>query len=93
MLIFTQPGPISDKPTLGQDTTVLMYKIDVTKPYKLIGFGAINITKPYRFIGFGAIDVTKPYKFIRFGATDVTKPHKFIRFGEVKCKVLIRTEL
>ncbi len=40
--------------------------IDITKPYKFIGFGAIDITKPYKFIGFGAIDITKPYKFIGF---------------------------
>ena len=47
--------------------------INVTKPFKFIGFGAINVTKPYKFIGFGAINVTKPYKFIRFGAINVTK--------------------
>ncbi len=34
--------------------------MDVTKPYKFIGFGAIAITKPYKFIGFGAIAITKP---------------------------------
>jgi hypothetical protein len=39
---------------------------------------AIDITKPYKFIGFGAIDITKPYKFIRFGAIDITKPYKII---------------
>ena len=50
--------------------------IDVTKPYKFIGFGAIDVTKPYKFIGFGAIDVTKPYRFIGFGAIDVS-------FGEL----------
>ena len=27
----------------------------------------MDVTKPYKFIGFGAMDVTKPYKFIRFG--------------------------
>jgi hypothetical protein len=32
--------------------------MDVTKPYKCKGFGAI---KPYQFIRFGAMDVTKPY--------------------------------
>ncbi len=26
----------------------------------------MDITKPYKFIGFGAMDVTKPHKFIRF---------------------------
>ncbi len=38
--------------------------LDVTKPYKFIGFGAIDVTKPYQFTGFGAIDVTKPYVFM-----------------------------
>ena len=38
--------------------------MEVTKPYKSIGFGAMDVTKPYKFIGFGAMDVTKPYKFI-----------------------------
>ncbi len=28
----------------------------------------MEVTKPYKFIGFGAMEVTKPYKFIRFGA-------------------------
>ncbi len=42
--------------------------MDVTNPYKFIGFGAMDVTKPYKFIGFGAMDVTKPYKFIGFGA-------------------------
>ncbi len=41
--------------------------LSITKPYKLIGFGAIAITKPYEFIGFGAMDITKPYKFVGFG--------------------------
>ncbi len=31
--------------------------MDVTKPYKCIGFGAMDVTKPYKFIGFGAMDV------------------------------------
>ncbi len=55
--------------------------MDVTRPHKCIGFGAMDVTRPYRFIGFGAMDVTKPYKFIGFGAMDVTKPYKFIWFG------------
>ncbi len=25
--------------------------MDVTKPYKFIGFGAMDVTKPYEFIG------------------------------------------
>jgi hypothetical protein len=28
----------------------------------------MDVTKPYKFIGFGAMDVTKPYKLIWFGA-------------------------
>ena len=36
--------------------------MDVTKPYKSIGFGAMDVTKPYKFIGFGAMEVTKPYE-------------------------------
>jgi hypothetical protein len=42
--------------------------MEVTKPYKFIGFGAMEVTKPYEPIGFGAMEVTKPYKFIGFGA-------------------------
>jgi hypothetical protein len=45
--------------------------MDVTKPYKFIGFGAMEVTKPYIFIGFGAMEVTKLYKFIGFGAMEV----------------------
>ncbi len=26
--------------------------MDVTEPYKFIGFGAMDVTKPYKFIGF-----------------------------------------
>ncbi len=34
--------------------------MDVTKPYKFTGFGAMDVAKPYEFIGFGAAgDVTK----------------------------------
>ncbi len=42
--------------------------MDVTKPYKFIGFGAMDVTKAYKFIGFGAMDVTKTYKFTGFWA-------------------------
>ncbi len=31
--------------------------MDVTKPYKFIGFEAMDVAKPYEFIGFGAMDV------------------------------------
>ncbi len=43
--------------------------MDVTKPYKFIGFGAIDVTKPYKFIGFGAIDALgqRPFNFERSG--------------------------
>ncbi len=30
--------------------------MDVTKPYKFTGFGAMDVTKPYKFTGFGAMD-------------------------------------
>ncbi len=36
--------------------------------------GPIEVTKPYRFIGFGAMDVTKPYKFIGFLGSKRTSP-------------------
>ncbi len=29
--------------------------MDVTKPCKFTGFGAMDVTKPYKVIGFGAI--------------------------------------
>ncbi len=29
----------------------------------------MEVTNPYKFIGFGAMEVTKPYKFIGFGTT------------------------
>ncbi len=46
------------------------FLVDVAKPYKFIGFGAMDVAKPYKFIRFGAIDVTKPYKFTGFGAME-----------------------
>ncbi len=57
--------------------------MDVTKPRKIIGFGAMDVTKPYKFTKLGAKDATKPYKFIGFGAMDATKPYKIIGFGAV----------
>ena len=30
--------------------------MDVTKPHKFMGFGAMYVSKPYKFIGFGAMD-------------------------------------
>jgi hypothetical protein len=68
--------------------------VDVTKPYKFIGFRGhvwhqtLSIYRlwwmspnPYQFICFVAMDDTRPYKLIRFGAMDVTRPSKFICFG------------
>ena len=55
--------------------------MDVTKPYKFIGFGAMDVTKPYKFIGFGAMDVTKPYKFIGFGNFKLFKDRKSVILG------------
>ena len=67
--------------------------MDVTKPFKFIGFGAMDVTKPYKFIGFGVSADTEIYTlslhdalpiscgFIGFGAMDVTKPCEFIGFG------------
>ena len=46
--------------------------MDVTKPYKFIGFGAMEGTKPYKFKGFGAIEVTKPNKCIGFVTIGIT---------------------
>ncbi len=40
--------------------------IDVTKPYKFIGFGVIDVTKPYKFIGFGDIDGPQPPSLAAF---------------------------
>ncbi len=51
--------------------------VDVTQPYKFIGFGVSYVTKPYEFIWFGARYVTKPYEYIRFGAMDDTRHYKF----------------
>jgi hypothetical protein len=33
--------------------------MDVAKPYKFIGFGAMDVAKPYEFIGFGAMDMAR----------------------------------
>ncbi len=50
-------------------------------PCEFIGFGAMDVTKPYKLMGFGglAMHVAKPYKFIGFGAMDVTKSIEFYR--------------
>jgi hypothetical protein len=42
--------------------------MDVTKPYKFIGFGAMDVTRPCEFIGFGAMNDTKPYEFVGLGS-------------------------
>ena len=36
---------------------------------------ALEVTKPYKFIGFGALDATKPYKFIGFGPARPHRTH------------------
>ncbi len=36
----------------------------------------MDVTKPYKFIGFGAMDVTKPYECIGFGAMVRNQKHK-----------------
>ncbi len=66
--------------------------MDVTKPYKFIRCGAMDVIKAYKFIGLGAMDVTKPCKFIGFGAMDVTKPYKLIWFGAMDGRSLIPPE-
>ncbi len=38
----------------------------------------MEVTKPYRFIGFWALAATKLYKAIRFWALVVTKPYKCV---------------
>jgi hypothetical protein len=64
--------------------------MDVTKPCKFIGFGAMDVTKPYIYIYIyrdrhrpvaGGRALAKPYKSIGFGDMDVTKPYEFIGFG------------
>ncbi len=40
--------------------------MDVTKPYKYIGFGDIHGPKTYKSTGFGDIHGPKPYEFIGF---------------------------
>ncbi len=52
--------------------------MDVTKPYKFIGFGAIHSPNTYKFIGLGAIHGPKTYKFIGFGAIHGPIPFKLI---------------
>jgi hypothetical protein len=41
--------------------------MDITKPYKSIGFGDIDVTKPYKFIGFGALLAQPSVGFARRG--------------------------
>ena len=37
-----------------------------SKPYEIIGLGAMPVTKPYKFTWFGDIHVLKPYKLTGF---------------------------
>ncbi len=51
--------------------------MDVTKPYKFIGFGAMDVTKPYEFIGFGPLYgslVVANYRMLCTYARQMTKP-------------------
>ena len=41
--------------------------MEVTKPYKFIGFGDINGPNPYEFIGFGDIHGPNPFESPSFG--------------------------
>ncbi len=67
--------------------------MEVTKPYKSIGVGAMEVTKPYKSIGLGAMEVTKPYKSIGFRAMEVTKPYKSIGFGALQVSGRSKREL
>ena len=62
--------------------------MDVTKPYKFIGFGAMDVTKPYKFIGFGAMAITKPCKFIGFGARSTSSS---FRIGPVAVQLVVQS--
>jgi hypothetical protein len=44
--------------------------MDVTKPYKFIGFGVMDVTKPYKFRGFGVMEVSRSSRAIS-GATEI----------------------
>ncbi len=57
--VWEAGAPQNKAVCLGGDS--LPEFMDVTKPYEVIGLGAMDVTKPYEFIGFGAMDVTKPY--------------------------------
>ncbi len=35
--------------------------MEVTKPYKFIGFGAMEVTKPYKVIGFGVFGLAPSF--------------------------------
>ena len=51
--------------------------MEVTKPYKFIGFGAMEVTKPYRFIGFGAQDATCQFLVVEAGDGEIALHNPF----------------
>ncbi len=72
--------------------------MDVTKPYKFIGLGAMDVTRPYEFIGFGDTHGPEPYKFIGFRwavipQTPVVPVHRRACRGTKRFHKLCRTPL
>ncbi len=49
--------------------------MDVTKPYKFIGFGAMYVTKPYKFIGSSILNVHLVVVAAAVGLLQRSKPH------------------
>ncbi len=62
--------------------------MDVTKPCKFIGFGAMDVTKPYKCIGLGAMDVTKLYKIHSLEYKPVKCTHGGADRGSVPLRAL-----
>ncbi len=58
-----QKNPLAKCQHLGKAPTGMLGPLGKWEPALVL-----DVTKPYKFIGFGAMDVTKPYKFIGFGA-------------------------
>jgi hypothetical protein len=56
-ILVWNPGNGSKNPPGGggeyKPTPEVEVAMEVTKPYKFIGFVAMEVTKPYKFIGFG----------------------------------------
>ncbi len=68
LLTWVKPKRGTTHKSLGALVATLFRNMDVTKPYRLIGFGDIHGPKPYEFIRFADIRDPKPYEFIGFGA-------------------------